>query len=554
MKKQWWHDRVAYQVYPKSFLDTNGDGIGDLRGVIEKLDYLKDLGVDIIWLSPIYKSPFIDQGYDISDYLQIDPVFGNMGDMDELLAETKRRDMYVLMDLVVNHCSSEHEWFKKALADPYGKYADYFYFRKGKDGEPPNNLRTYFATPAWSKVPGTDMYYLHMFAKEQPDLNWENPEVRGEIYDMICKWLEKGLAGFRVDAIVNIKKDLDFPSYPADNIDGLAEPTTMVHSVHGVEDMLAKLNRETFAKYDALTVAELFDYDSHKLSKFIGENGCFSTIFNFSTETIAHAEKGWYERKTITPNEYRDAFFGEIERVGDIGFLCNIIENHDEPRGVSRYLSSQGERAKKMLATTVMLAKGMPFLYQGQEIGMENVRFESIDDYDDVSTLGQYDIALAAGLSPEAAFDAVVPHSRDNARTPMQWSDKQNAGFTTGKPWLKANENYKTINVEEQLSRDDSLLNYYKKLIALRKDEIYKETFVYGKFIPAFQEIDDLMAFYRNTDEKSILVLCNFGDKAVRLDLQKDGAKVLVNNSRKNGIEANKIVIDAFGSLVLEIF
>ncbi len=290
MEKKWWHDKVAYQIYPKSFLDTNGDGIGDLRGIISKLDYLKKLGIDIIWLSPIYKSPFVDQGYDIADYYAIAEEFGTMEEFDELLAEAKKRDMHIIMDLVINHCSDKHEWFQKALADPDGAFADYFYFRKGKNGNPPSNYRSYFGGSCWEKVPGTDKYYFHMFAKEQPDLNWENPKLRQELYKMINWWLEKGLSGFRIDAIINIKKDLNFPDFAPDGKDGLASCWKMVESVDGVGKLLEDLKKSTFEKYDAFTVGEVFNMKPDELPEFIGETGHFSTIFDFSAHTLTDGE------------------------------------------------------------------------------------------------------------------------------------------------------------------------------------------------------------------------------------------------------------------------
>ena len=292
MGKKWWHDKVAYQIYPKSFLDTNGDGIGDLRGIISKLDYLKKLGIDIIWLSPIYKSPFVDQGYDIADYYAIAEEFGTMEEFDELLAEAKKRDMHIIMDLVINHCSDKHEWFQKALADPDGAFADYFYFRKGKNGNPPSNYRSYFGGSCWEKVPGTDKYYFHMFAKEQPDLNWENPKLRQELYKMINWWLEKGLSGFRIDAIINIKKDLNFPDFAPDGKDGLASCWKMVESVDGVGELLEDLKKSTFEKYDAFTVGEVFNMKQDELPEFIGETGHFSTIFDFSAHTLTDGEHG----------------------------------------------------------------------------------------------------------------------------------------------------------------------------------------------------------------------------------------------------------------------
>lgn len=294
-KKKWWHDKVAYQIYPKSFYDTNGDGIGDLQGIISKLDYLKELGIDLIWISPIYKSPFVDQGYDISDYYGIAPEFGTMEDFEELLAEAKKREMSIVMDLVINHCSDQHEWFQKALADPEGEYADYFYFREGKDGNLPSNYRSYFGGSCWEPVPGTDKYYFHAFAKEQPDLNWENPKMRQDIYDMINWWLEKGLAGFRIDAIINIKKDVNFPNLEPDGPDGLAGYYRAVEQIHGVGELLEDLKNNTFAKYDAFTVGEVFNMHEEELPEFIGEDGHFSTIFDFSAHCLSEGE-AWLVR------------------------------------------------------------------------------------------------------------------------------------------------------------------------------------------------------------------------------------------------------------------
>ena len=283
MKKRWWHNKTAYQIYPKSFLDSNGDGIGDLRGIIEKLDYLKELGIGIVWISPVYQSPFVDQGYDISDYYAIDPAFGTMEDMEELLAEAKKRDIAIVMDLVVNHCSDQHEWFQKALKDPFGPYGAYFYIREGKDGRPPCNWRSYFGGSVWESLPGYDnLFYLHMFAKEQPDLNWENPKLRQEIYKMIRWWLEKGVAGFRIDAIINIKKDLRFSDFPADREDGMCAGTTMLACAHGILDFLTEMKEEAFAPYHAFTIGELFDFDQQELKRYIGEEGCFESIFDFA--------------------------------------------------------------------------------------------------------------------------------------------------------------------------------------------------------------------------------------------------------------------------------
>lgn len=553
MQKKWWHDKVAYQIYPKSFCDTNGDGIGDLRGIISKLDYLKELGVDIIWLSPIYKSPFVDQGYDISDYYAIAEEFGTMEEFDELLAEAKKRDMYLIMDLVVNHCSDKHEWFQKALADPDGPYADYFYFRKGKNGNPPSNYRSYFGGNCWESVPGSDKYYFHMFAKEQPDLNWENPKLREEIYRMINWWLDKGLAGFRIDAIINIKKDLAFPDMEPDGDDGLASCWRMVENAEGVDELLEDLKNHTFAKKDAFTVGEVFNIGVEDLPDFIGENGHFSTIFDFSAHMLSDGEHGWYDAPPISFDAWKKAITDSQMRVQNVGFEANIIENHDEPRGVSRFLPDYAQNADgaKMLGTVSVLLRGIPFIYQGQEIGMQNARWNSVDEFDDISTKDQYRMAREAGLSDAEALAVCSTMSRDNARTPMQWKDAPQAGFTSGTPWLKVNDNYPVINVEKEEGQPDSVLHYYRKLIALRKSGEYRELFTYGKFEPAYENADHVMAYYRILQGRRVLVAANFGTDTIELDWEVPAKKVLLSNKKRTNAE-NKLILEKCEVFVTE--
>ena len=554
MKKKWWHDKVAYQIYPKSFLDSNGDGIGDLRGIISKLDYLKDLGVDIIWLSPIYKSPFVDQGYDISDYYSIAEEFGTMEEFDELLAEAKKRNMYIIMDLVINHCSDKHEWFQKALADPDGEYADYFYFRKGKDGNPPSNYRSYFGGNCWEPVPGTDKYYFHMFAKEQPDLNWENPTLRKKLYDMINWWLDKGVAGFRIDAIINIKKDLDFPNLEPDGADGLAGCWRMVENVEGVGEYLEDLKKNTFEKYDAFTVAEVFNMHKDELSQFIGENGHFSTIFDFSAHALSDGAHGWYDAPDINFNDWRKTIINSQLQVQKCGIEANIIENHDEPRGVSRFLPEYARNplGTKMLGTVSVLLRGIPFIYQGQEIGMQNAVWNDVKEYNDINTIDQYNLAISAGLSDKEALAVCSKMSRDNARTPVQWSDSDNAGFTTGTPWLKVNSNYKDINVQNQENDLDSVLNYYRKLVATRKSPEYKELFTYGVFEPAYEDTEYVMAYYRVSDNKRILVAANFGKDAKTIELKFPVKKVVLSNIGRKEINEVSLKLDSCEVIVIE--
>lgn len=554
MTKKWWHDKVAYQIYPKSFYDSNGDGIGDIPGIISKLDYLQDLGVDIIWLSPCYQSPLADQGYDISDYYAIDPRFGTMEDMDQLIAEAKKRGMYILMDLVVNHCSDEHEWFRKACEDPDGKYGNFFYLRDKKEGELPTNWRSYFGGSAWEDLPGTNKQYLHVFHKKQPDLNWENPELREEVYKNINWWLDKGLGGFRIDAIMNIKKAIPFHNYEPDREDGLSSLQNMLHEATGIGEFLSEMRDRTFKKYDAFSVGEVFDEKPEEIPDFIGENGYFSSMFDFNETICGQSSKGWYDAKPVTPDDYKRCCFEAQKQIDTIGFLSNIIENHDEPRGVSHYIP-EGEcclESKKMLAALNFMLRGLPFIYQGQELGMENTTFASIDEVDDISTLEEYRNALEAGLSTEEALKAVSKFSRDNARTPMQWSDENHAGFTTGTPWLKVNANYTSINVKAQMDDPDSVRSFYKKLIALRKDPEYKDTVVYGSLEPVWEDRHNLMAYYRK-GEKMLLVIGNYQKEEQEIILPTVCKKVLLNNYTDVAMEGGVIKLHGYQLLILEM-
>ena len=556
MQKKWWHEKTAYQIYPKSFYDTDNDGIGDLRGIINKLDYLKDLGIDIIWLSPIYCSPLADQGYDISNYYNIDPRFGTMEDMDELLSEASKRDMYIVMDLVVNHCSDEHEWFKKACEDPDGKYGKYFYIETVTDGKMPTNWRSYFGGSVWEKLPGHEnKYYLHMFHKKQPDLNWENKEVREEIYKMINWWLDKGLSGFRIDAIINVKKALPWKDYPADREDGLCSPDFMLNEAKGLDKFLGELRDRTFKKYDAFTVGEVFNEKEGELPLFIGENGYFSSMFDFNTTVWGGSDKGWYDYRHITPDDFRDCSFAGQRKAEGVGFASTVIENHDEPRGVSRYIPAGdcSETSKKMLATIQLMLKGLPFIYQGQELGMENVNFTSIDQIDDISTKAEYATAIKAGLSPEDAFESVKFFSRDNSRTPFHWDSSENAGFTSGTPWILVNPDYKKINLAEQYPREGSVFNYYKKLISLRKNPEYKETIVYGTCIPVWEDVHNLMAFYRKGEDKTLLIIANYQSEQRTVTLENGYKKLILTNTDSVTDNGNVLTLDGYQAVILEI-
>ena len=586
MKRQWWHDKVAYQIYPKSFYDSNGDGIGDIPGIIEKLDYLKDLGVDIIWLSPVYRSPLADQGYDISDYYNIDPRFGTMEDMDRLLLEAKKRDLYIVMDLVVNHCSDEHEWFKKACADPEGEYGQYFYLQKlkkartsvpGSDAETdysvcspdgyvlPCNWRSYFGGPVWEKLPGhEDWFYLHVFHRKQPDLNWENPRVREEIYTMINWWLDKGLAGFRIDAIINIKKALPFRNYAPDRADGLCTIGRMLQEASGIGQFLGEMRDRTFKPHQAFTVGEVFTEKADEMPAFIGDNGYFSTMFDFSETVWGNSHAGWHKNKSIMPDDYRQCLFDTQKKVSDIGFISNIIENHDEPRGVSRYIPPQDMQsmdeqmrvtAKKALATVYFFVKGLPWIYQGQEIGMENYPLQSIDEVDDIASLDAWNVMLRQGVSEEDALRAIERNGRDNARTPFQWSAAASAGFTAGSPWLQVNPNYTKINLEQQAADPSSVFCYYKKLIALRKNPQYCQTLIYGSFEPCLEDQSRVISYLRRSSGQTILVLSNYGKETRILPLPAPVKKILLDNCEGNDLSVTNstVTLSGYRTLVLEL-
>jgi len=553
MEKDWWKGKVAYQIYPKSFKDSNGDGVGDLKGITEKLDYLQQLGIDILWLSPVYKSPFIDQGYDISDYYAIDPLFGSMEDMEELIAEGKKREISIIMDLVVNHCSSHHEWFQKALADPDGPYADYFYFIES-DKEL-NNWESYFGGSVWEPVPGTNKYYLHSFHKDQPDLNWQNPVLREEIYRMINWWLDKGIAGFRIDAIINIKKDLEWRSLPSDRENGLVPVPESLVNAQSIEPFLQELNERTFAKYNAFTVGEVFNETDEELHFFIGKDGVFSSIFDFKQTCLGQEGKGWFDHTLPTADELKESIFQAHERADRIGVLSTIIENHDEPRGVSHYISEGpvNDTSKKALGTIQVLRKGIPFIYQGQEIGMENQVFESVEDFDDIATINGYHVAKEAGLSEEEALAAIANYSRDNARTPMQWSAEPGLGFSDGPAWLISPKPDYSINVEDQEKDPDSILNYYRQLTALYRHPLYGNTIRFGDMIPAYRDRENIIAFERRGN-KRLLVISNFQNRQTSLELPAPIKTLVLNNTAGLFQEGDQVLgLAPYQTIVLEL-
>ncbi len=531
-KTEWWKNAIVYQIYPKSFQDSNGDGIGDLRGIINRLDYLKRLGINVIWLCPVYQSPMDDGGYDISDYYHIHPMFGSDADMDELIQKANEMEMKILMDLVVNHTSDEHEWFQKALKNPDSKYADYYIFKETKDGNPPNNWRSYFGEPAWTRIEGTNRYYLHEFSKKQPDLNWENEMLREEIYRMVNYWLDKGLAGFRIDAIGNIKKRLEYKTFQPDGEDGLRYIGDWVLNQPGIEVFLRELNERTFRPHNSMTVAEA-NVPEELLNLFIGEQGFFSMVFDFSyTDIDVPATGEWFRPRDFTVRELQKAIFSSQRMVQEKGWGALYLENHDQNRSVNKYIPEEdiGYYSKTMLASLFFFLRGTPFIYQGQEIGMENIRMDSIEDYDDIATKGQYTRALNVGLDVKEAFDIIVKRSRDNSRTPMQWDSGKNAGFSSAdRTWIKVNPNYVDINAADQ-ELSDSVLNFYREMIRLRKDSEYSDIIIKGEILPYESEDSCIIAYQRNTEDRQLLVIHNFQNCPSIIKLPKKDMKIIIGN------------------------
>jgi glycosidase len=557
LKNKWWKEAVVYQIYPKSFQDSNGDGIGDIRGIINRLDYLESLGVNVLWLCPVFKSPMDDNGYDIADYYHIDPMFGTDEDMDELIVEAEKRGMKILMDLVINHSSDEHEWFQAALEDENSKYRDYYVFREGNEGGPPNNWRSYFGGSAWEKVEGSsNTYYLHAFSKKQPDLNWENEEVREELYNMVNYWLEKGLGGFRIDAILNIKKNIEYGQFEPDGEDGYVFIGNWILNQPGIGEWLKELNDRTFKVHDSMTVAEA-NVPDHLLSEYIGnDTGYFSMVFDFAHSDIDVPETGeWYKQNNWTVPELRDALFNCQLSTQNAGWGATYFENHDQPRSVNKYIPEEdiSDISKKMLGTLFMFLQGTPFVYQGQELGMTNIHMESIEDYDDIATHDQYNRAVLSGIIREDALEGMYRRSRDNSRTPMQWDTSENAGFSNAEnTWLKVNPNYKEINAVNEEKKDHSVLNYYKKLISVRREGKYKENVVYGTFVPDSASTDNVIAYQRQLSDKKILVLVNFENQSTEVNVSPEFSEVVVQNYEDSPLkEDSTITLRPYESVVL---
>ena len=520
MEKAWWKESVVYQIYPRSFMDSNGDGIGDLNGITEKLDYLKELGIDVIWLSPVYQSPNDDNGYDISDYQAIMTEFGTMEDYDRMLARAHELGIKIMMDLVVNHTSDEHAWFVESRKSVDNPYRDFYIWRPGKeDGSEPNNWGSIFSGSAWKYDPQTDMYYLHLFSKKQPDLNWDNPKVRDAVFDMMNWWCEKGIDGFRMDVISLISKPEGLPDGEVGE-NGYGD-SGCANGPH-VHEYLQEMNKEVLSKYDLITVGEAAGVTLEEAKKYANADGSeLNMVFQFEHTGAgkdAHNRYGKWDSDKMPLPEWKATLSKWQTGLEGKAWNSLYLSNHDQPRSVSRYGNDSREYREvsaKMLATCLHMMQGTPYVYQGEELGMTNVYFDKLEDYRDVESFNAYkEMTETGGVSHEEMMGYLKKIGRDNARTPMQWDDSENAGFTTGTPWIKVNPNYKEINAKQQVGNPDSVFSYYKELIRLRHEN---EVIVYGDYELLEPDNEELFIYTRTLGNEKLMVLCNFTDHDVAI-------------------------------------
>lgn len=532
MNKKWWKEGVVYQIYPRSFKDSNGDGIGDIRGIIEKLDYIKDLGANIIWLCPVYKSPNDDNGYDISDYRDIMEEFGTMTDFDELLNEMHKREIRLVMDLVVNHSSDENKWFFESRKSKDNPYRDYYIWREGKEGGPPNNWGSFFSGSAWKYDETTGEYFMHLFSEKQPDLNWENEKVRYEVYNMMKFWFDKGIDGFRMDVINLISKVPGFPDGHKGESDLYGNGFPLAANGPRVHEYLQEMNREVLSRYDIMTVGETPGVDTETAKLYVNEDRKeLNMLFQFELMDIDSGNGKWDIRPWKLTN-FKNIMYKWYEALKEQGWNSLFLNNHDQPRLVSRFGNDKEYRVEsaKMLATFLHTWQGTPYIYQGEEIGMTNVRFD-ISEYRDIEIINMFKEKTEQGVSKEELMKSIYAKGRDNARTPMQWDASENAGFTTGTPWLRVNPNYKEINTEKALRDKNSIFYYYQKLINLRKEH---QVIVYGDINMLFEEDENIFAYTRRFENEGILVVLNFFDKEVEFtiptEIEINNTKLLISN------------------------
>lgn len=543
MEKKWWHDSVVYQIYPRSFNDSNGDGIGDINGVIEKLDYLKNLGVDILWLSPVYESPMDDNGYDISDYRAISKDFGTMEDMDNLIAAANERGLKIVMDLVVNHTSDEHPWFIESKKSKDNPYRDYYVWRDAKGGKEPSDVRSFFSGSAWQHSEETDQYYLHLFSKKQPDLNWDNPKVREEIYDMMNFWIAKGIGGFRMDVIDLVGKDID---------NGILGNTEKTH------EYIREMNEKTFGKCDLFTVGETGGATIERAKLFSNpKRNELHTVFQFQHIALDEIPgKSKWDLRKLDLVELKDVLSIWQTELGNEGWNSLFWNNHDQPRIVSRWGNDKEYRVEsaKMFATLLHFMKGTPNIYQGEEIGMTNIYFDNMEDYRDIESLNLYKERIELGYNHDNIMESLKVKGRDNSRTPIQWNKEENAGFTTGIPWIKVNDNYKEINAEDAVEDKESIYHYYKKLIQIRRGN---DTIVYGDYKLLLRENNEIFAYIREHNGGRILVVCNFyGNKpqfVMPEGIEFECAELMISNYDRNIDTLKNFVLEPYEAVAYEL-
>ncbi|MFC2282770.1 MAG: alpha-glucosidase [Lachnoanaerobaculum saburreum] len=549
MKKVWWKEAIVYQIYPRSFCDSNGDGIGDLNGITSKLDYLKELGIDVIWLSPVYKSPNDDNGYDISDYEAIMTEFGTMDDFDKMLSEAHGRGIKIVMDLVVNHTSDEHPWFVESRSSKDNLKRDYYIWKEGKNGKEPNNWGSAFSGPAWKYDEKTDMYYLHLFSVKQPDLNWENQKVRKEVFDMMTRWCKKGIDGFRMDVISLISKPEGFPDA---KVVGLYGDMNICANGPKVHDYLKEMNQKVLSKFDIMTVGETAGVTLDEAKRYANSEGSeLNMVFQFEHMNLDSGEKFKWSTKHIPLVPLKENLTKWQLGLDDVAWNSLYFCNHDQPRIVSRLGDDSDEfreLSAKCIATCLHMMQGTPYVYQGEELGMTNTVFNSVDDFRDLESVNAYRELIESGLyTKEDMFPKIAHKSRDNARTPMPWDTSENAGFTTGTPWLALNPNYNKINVADQLKREDSVFHYYQKLIKLRKEY---EIIVYGKYELLLPDDEHIFAYVRTLGNQKLLVVCNFSKTEQKFDFSGyENAKVLISNY--DGNISEKATLKPYSAIAL---
>lgn len=540
----WWHKSVVYQIYPKSFMDSNNDGCGDIQGIISKLDYLKFLGVDVLWLSPVYKSPMDDNGYDISDYEDIAPEFGTMKDIEELLLEAKKRDLKVMMDLVVNHTSDEHEWFKKSRESKDNEYRDFYVWRDPVDGKEPSNVNSFFSGSAWEYDEKTNQYYLHLFSKKQPDLNWDNEKVRKKIYDMMNFWIDKGVSGFRMDVIELIGKDID---------------KLQLACTENTHKYINEMNQKTFGKHDLITVGETGGVTTETAKLYSNpKRKELDMVFQFQHIALDEQKgKSKWDLKKLDLLELKEVLSVWQTNLGKDGWNSLYWNNHDQPRIVSRWGNDSREyreKSAKMLATLIHMMKGTPYIYQGEEIGMTNIAFDNINDYRDIETLNLYNERTARGYEEYDIMKSIKVKSRDNARTPMQWDESENAGFTKGNSWIKVNDNYKYINTKRALEDKNSIFYHYKKLIDLRKN---KDIIIYGEYELILKENKEIFSYIRKLNDETLLVISNFYENITEFilpeDIKFDRYDLVISNYEDVPNDIRKFKLRPYESIVISL-